>query len=196
MNIGTSKPTVTQRKKVKHCLLNLVTPDKMITLYDWQRQAKKAINNIIKKCKLPFLVGGTGLYLSSIIDNYKIPQKKRECPYEILILGVHVPRHLLYQRINKRVDEMVQAGLEKEVRKLTKKYAWQLPSMHGIGYREWKQYFEGKATREHVISKIKQHTRNFAKRQMTWFRNMIEKRHTIRWISTHKQAEHLLKTFF
>jgi tRNA dimethylallyltransferase len=80
-----------------------------------------------------------------------------------------LPREMLYQRINQRVDQMIEQGLESEVRDLL---AYKhLPQMRTVGYNEWFDYFEGKESREQVIEKIKQHTRNYAKRQLTWFRH-------------------------
>lgn len=194
MDIGTSKPTPREQKAVRHHLLDIADSKKIITLADWQKRAYVAIDGIIKRGKTPFLVGGTGLYISSILDDYKIPQKKGRPRYNHLILGLDVPRPELYERINKRVLSMLKKGLEKEVRALSKKYSWDLPSMHGIGYREWKSYFEKKVSKKELIDDIQQATRNFAKRQMTWFRG-IEKRHAIHWIKEFRAAEDLTNTF-
>lgn len=89
-------------------------------------------------------------------------------PFEMLQLLLEPERPVLYQRINERVDQMVAAGLEAEVERLLP-YR-QLAVMQTIGYQEWFPFFDGIATRAEVIDKIKQHTRNYAKRQGTWFR--------------------------
>ena len=86
--------------------------------------------------------------------------------YNILDL----PREVLYERINKRVDKMIEEGLEDEVRSLTAHK--DLPALQTVGYKEFFDYFDGKCTREEAIDKIKQHTRNYAKRQVTWFKRL------------------------
>ena len=86
--------------------------------------------------------------------------------YKILDL----PREELYERINKRVDKMIEDGLEDEVRSL---FSYKdLPALQTVGYKEFFDYFDGKCTREEAIEKIKQHTRNYAKRQITWFKRV------------------------
>ena len=86
--------------------------------------------------------------------------------YKILAL----PREVLYERINKRVDKMIEEGLEDEVRSLM---AYKdLPALQTVGYKEFFDCFDGKCTREEAIDKIKQHTRNYAKRQVTWFKRI------------------------
>ena len=195
MDIGTSKPTKRQQAAVRHHLLNIALPNKIITLAEWQRRAFASIDSIIKKKKTPILVGGTGLYISSIVLNYAIPQRKRAPRYESLIIGIDVPRAELYKRINARVLKMTRAGLEKEVRSLVKKYSWGLPALHGIGYREWRGYFEKKKSKAETVEAIQQATRNFAKRQMTWFRGMERQGIQIQWISAQQEAERLVQNF-
>ena len=86
--------------------------------------------------------------------------------YNILDL----PREVLYERINKRVDKMIEEGLEDEVRSLIAHK--DLTALQTVGYKEFFDYFDGKCTREEAIEKIKQHTRNYAKRQITWFKRI------------------------
>lgn len=103
-------------------------------------------------------------------------------PYRVMKLGLELPRELLYERINKRVDEMVKSGLESEARfMLPYKHTYALQT---VGYSEWFDYFEGKTTRDQAIELIKQHTRNYAKRQLTWFRKQTD----ITWIDA-REAE-------
>lgn len=91
-------------------------------------------------------------------------------PFKVKTIGLELPRQELYDHINLRVDKMVEAGLEKEARAL---YPYRhLPALQTVGYQEWFEFFEGKITREAAIGLIKQHTRNYAKRQMTWFKKM------------------------
>lgn len=96
--------------------------------------------------------------------------EKAQRPFDIKMLVMDLPRPQLYERIDQRVDEMVNAGLEEEARGL---YAFRhLSALQTVGYQEWFDYFEGKTSREEAIALIKQHTRNYAKRQGTWFRKM------------------------
>ncbi|MCD7839214.1 MAG: tRNA (adenosine(37)-N6)-dimethylallyltransferase MiaA [Erysipelotrichaceae bacterium] len=97
------------------------------------------------------------------------------CLYDASFIGLTLDRDILYERINKRVDIMIENGLEAEVtslyqKGLTKDYQ----SMKAIGYKEWFDYFEGHQTKEEVIELIKQHSRQYAKRQYTWFKNQFD----------------------
>lgn len=92
---------------------------------------------------------------------------KKERPFDILKIGIQMPREQLYERINLRVDSMIEAGLEQEARTL---YPYrQLNTLNTVGYREWFDYFQGKIPRETAIELIKRNSRRYAKRQMTWF---------------------------
>ncbi|MCS6928857.1 MAG: tRNA (adenosine(37)-N6)-dimethylallyltransferase MiaA [Saprospiraceae bacterium] len=105
----------------------------------------------------------SGLPFSSFRRQQSAPR-----PFRPLLVLVQRPRAELYARIEQRVDAMIALGLEAEARAL-----WpyrHLPALHTVGYEEWFSYFEGKIDRQQVIEKIKQHTRNYAKRQQTWFR--------------------------
>lgn len=103
---------------------------------------------------------------------------KRETPYHLLWIGLTMPRELLYDRINQRVDQMVSRGLVEEVKRLKEKgYHRGLTSMQAIGYKEIMSYLEGEMTLSEAIDLIKKGTRKFAKRQLSWFRRIPE----IRW---------------
>lgn len=95
-------------------------------------------------------------------------QKTEKRPFHALLLRLQLPRAELYERIHQRVEVMIAAGLEEEARALMP-YR-HLPALHTVGYEEWFAFFEGKINRQQTIEKIKQHTRNYAKRQETWFR--------------------------
>jgi tRNA-2-methylthio-N6-dimethylallyladenosine synthase len=105
-------------------------------------------------------------------------ERKKEPIYDIFQLGIKIDKEELEKRISKRVDKMIKQGLEKEVRKLSKKYGFNVYPMQTIGYREWEDYFNKKETFKNTIEKIKINTIKFAKRQMTWFK----KDETIKWI--------------
>ena len=94
-------------------------------------------------------------------------------PFEILLLGLTDEREVLYDRINKRVDAMMEAGLLAEVDWLYQNYPDSQAS-RGIGYKEFFPYFAGQISLEEAVDKVKQNTRRFAKRQLTWFRNRMD----------------------
>jgi len=237
MKIGTASPTEDELNQAKHHLFNFVETTTNYNAALYQKDARDAIDDILKKGKVPILCGGTGLYLkaalysvnfslSSSDEDYrrsleklyqdkgaahlhsmlekkdpesaqnihennvkriiraleilhisgvkKSEQKQKEQKhYNSFIVGLKHEREKLYERINKRVDMMVREGLEDEVRNLVEKG---LPSksnaMQAIGYKEWLDYFEGKINIEKCISNIKQNSRHYAKRQLTWFNKM------------------------
>lgn len=112
--------------------------------------------------------------------------------YDVFVIGLTIDRAQLYERINVRVDAMMKEGLFEEIEGLVKQNenVWDLQSFQGIGYKEWKDYFEGNATKEECIEKIKKNSRNFAKRQYTWFRNQMN----VHWydIRSEKFAEQIM----
>jgi len=251
MGIGTVKPSKEETKMVPHHLIGIIFPNQEFNVAIYKKMAIKAIKNIQRKGKLPFLVGGTGLYSQSIVDNIEFPkvkpqkrlrerwekksekelfeiykrldpkgakfiergnkrrliraievckvtkkpfwqQRKRGEPiFDILQIGIKVPKNELKKRVEKRVEKMFRLGLEKEVKNLSKKYGFKIPQMQTIGYQEWQDYFEGKINKGGVKELIKRHTLQFAKRQMTWFKR--DKR--IKWIKNCKQAGKLIREF-
>ena len=106
---------------------------------------------------------GTGASIVSFQNKNKITR-----PFNIVKIGIEMPRELLYERINQRVLNMVELGLEKEVKELLPHF--DLNALQTVGYREWVDYFSGKMNRERVIELIQQNTRHYAKRQLTWFK--------------------------
>ena len=100
----------------------------------------------------------------------EIESKKNGPKYDYRVFAIDIKRDILYERINKRVDLMVQAGLIQEVQNLLKKYSEFPTAMQGLGYKEVVEYLDGILTKEEMIEKIKQETRRYAKRQFTWFR--------------------------
>ena len=237
MNIGTAKPTTEEMQGIKHYLIDYVSPTKRYSVSDYKKDAKKAINEIIAKNKVPIIVGGTGLYIDSLIYEIEYPEiefdeqyrnklekeveekgllelyekakkidseaiqkisktdkkrilrileiyhstgktktelekqsRQKEPEFEYHVYALSWDRDILYQRINKRVDMMIEQGLIQEVEEITKKYKTFPTAMQGLGYKEVVEYLDGKITKEEMIEKIKQETRRYAKRQLTWFR--------------------------
>lgn len=234
MDIGTAKPSPDERAAVPHHLLDVVAPDQPCTLAEYQRAAYAAIDDIHGRGGLPLLVGGTGQYISAVIEGWGIPevppnpdlradleayaaehgaqalharlqqhdpeaasridyrnvrrvvralevflvtstpisvlQRKSPRPYRLCQIGLTMERDALHERINRRVEQMIAAGLQDEVRALLDAgYTWDLPSMSGLGYAQWKPYFAGAQSLDETIAAIQQATRAFARRQMTWF---------------------------
>lgn len=252
MNIGTGK--VINKKGVKHYLLDVVKPDEEFTLADYKKMAVTAIRNILKRGKVPFLIGGTGLYIQAVVDNLEIPavppnkklraqfekeikkpgslakwykkllkldpgaaeavdsknprriiralevclatgkqfsklREKGEQLFDVLQIGINIPRQKLYENIDRRVEQMIKGGLVNETKKLLKKYSQNLPSMSGIGYKEIGEYLLGKQDIVEAAQKIKYRTHAYARRQMTWFRR--DKR--IKLIKNYKEIEEKIK---
>ena len=104
--------------------------------------------------------------------NQEKESRKNEIKYDYKIYGINMERNILYDRINKRVDIMLKQGLEEEVKNLLKKYPEFPTAMQAIGYKEFIQYFDGEITKEEAVEKIKQETRRYAKRQLTWFKKI------------------------
>jgi tRNA dimethylallyltransferase len=229
-NIGTAKPSAEELARVPHHLFDIVDAPDGFNAALFKKLATAAIADIHSRGKVPILVGGTGLYIDSVIFDYEfmppgdpaererrnamniedvlaeaeaegvslggvdIRNKRRiiraletngmqpgstELRENTLVLGVAVPREELRERVIKRVDSMLDAGLEMEVKILANKYGWDVEPMKGIGYREWREYFSGSqtltSTRERIISS----TMKLAKRQRTWFK----RNNSIQWVN-------------
>ena len=114
----------------------------------------------------------------------EIESRKNGPKYDFKVFAVSMDRELLYDRINRRVDIMINNGLEDEVRNIIKKYNSFPTALQGIGYKEVVEYFDGKISREEMIDKIKKESRRYAKRQLTWFR----KNKDIIWLDSNKNT--------
>jgi len=125
-------------------------------------------------------------------EHFSSQRQKGESLFDTLKIGIKMPREELYRRIDMRTDEMIEKGLVSEVQALSRqKYGWQLPSMSGIGYRQFKPYIEGKTALAEAIAALKRDTRRYAKKQMTWFRRDAK----IRWCTEYEEAERLVDEF-
>lgn len=240
MNIGTAKPTKEEKQGITHHLLDCVSPEERYSVADYKKEAKRAIKDILQKGKIPIVVGGTGLYIDSLIYEIEFPEietdlkyreelekivekkgleylyqeavkidekamekispkdqkrilrvleiyhqtgkkkseldkeSRKEPEYDYKMFAIEMDREILYDRINKRVDIMIKNGLIEEVENLCKKYKKFPTAMQGLGYKEVVEYLENKTTKEEMIEKIKQESRRYAKRQLTWFRKNKE----------------------
>lgn len=221
LNIGSAKPTLEERQGIKHYLIDEVSIDEGYHVARFQKEARKAIDEIHAKGKIPIVVGGTGLYINALINDYRFEDEedhdeltettealydrlKAEKPelvdtvhpanrkriirslqrkeesyegetllYDACVFFLQGDREHVYQRINTRVERMIEQGLIKEVEGLleTNPNSFDLQALQSIGYREFKDYFQGNKSQEELISEIQRNTRRFAKRQMTWFRH-------------------------
>lgn len=230
-DIGTAKPSKLERAMVPHHLLDVADPRGGFSAVIFQQLAQSAINGIHQREKLPILVGGTGLYVDSVIYNYgflkaPLPEQREklnamsleevldlaaqnglstsgidtrnkrrvirlienngEQPTRqplrpnTLLIGIQTPRDTLTERISKRVEDMITAGLEFEVQKLAQEYGWDAEPMKGVGYKEWHEYFEGSATMAETKKRIIKNSLDLAKRQRTWFK----RNKSIQWFAT------------
>jgi len=242
MDIGTAKPTTSQRQRVRHHLIDMVNPDEEYTLAQYQETAYGVIDELTGRGTLPLLVGGTGLYVRAVVEGWTVPrarpdpdlrarlyskaehegaeavyrdllgvdpvaakridprnvrrviralevysatgtpiselQKKNPPPYRVLQIGLTLERRALYSRIDRRVNDMMAAGLLEEVRELVARgYDYHLPSMSGLGYRQLGQYLRGEVTLDEAVQLIKRHTRRFVRQQYNWFRLSDERIH-------------------
>lgn len=199
MDIGTAKPPKDERDSpdylvegVVHHGFDLVYPDEHFQAFDFKEFAEKKIEEIAARGKVPIIAGGTGLYVSGLVDNFDFEGGQAGEPkFDVLQIGIKRDREVMYDRINKRVDEMVEEGLVEEVRKLNDEYGCELKSMTGIGYRQICEYLNGKCSLEEAIEEHKKDSRRYAKRQMTWFKRDDR----INWIGSMEEGIELIKNF-
>jgi tRNA dimethylallyltransferase len=210
MNIGTAKPNPEERAAVPHHLLDLIEPDQSFNVADFQRLAKQTIDKIHSRGKLPILVGGSGLYIDSVIFDYDFagdtskrdPQNPRHrAPSEsrqqlpirpgTLVFGMQVDPQELRGRIADRVQNMCDAGLLNEVKGLAERYSWDLPAMQAPAYKAFRGYLEGTKTLDRAASDFATFDCQLAKKQRTWFK----RNNSIHWIIDPSKAVDLVTTF-
>lgn len=237
MDIGSAKPTEKEMAMAKHHLVDLIDPRDEFSVAQYQRLAKKTINDVFSRRKTPIISGGTGLYLNSLLYDMdfsstpedhsyrdelmaKAVKEGREAlhemltrqdpeaagsihpnntvkiiralerlkegegkikqfkdissetkDYDVVLLGLTRDRAELYDRINRRVDMLIDAGLVEEVRNLKEMGLTQENiSMKGIGYKEIMDFLDGRYALEEAVEIIQKNTRHYAKKQLTWFR--------------------------
>lgn len=180
LNIGSSKIKESEKSNIPHYMLDIVSPNDEYNVYKYQLDARKILEN--NKDKNIIIVGGTGLYINALLYDYKFdknnPTREKSNNqakelYKAFYIGLTTDRKLLYNRINSRVDEMVNEGLISEVKKLYELYPYSKILHSAIGYKELIKYFDKEITLDDCIELIKKNTRNYAKRQYTWFNNKL-----------------------
>ena len=249
MDIGTAKPDAEERQGIPHHLIDIVNPDEQFSVARYCECAKKAIDSIHQKGKPAIMVGGTGLYVDSLVNNIQFSEiepdddyrskmeelaeekgneyiynmlldidreaaakiaaadrkriiralevyhltgktitwhneqsKSVPSPYRTTMFAIDVDREILYDKINRRVDVMIEKGLVEEVKRIIAMGVQRdSTAMQAIGYKEILEYLDGKLTLDEASDKIKQGSRRYAKRQLTWYRRN-EKIHWIKCI--------------
>jgi tRNA dimethylallyltransferase len=192
MDIGTAKPAGKEMQKVPHFLFDTRNPDEEYNAAMYVADVKKILSKIPEN-KPVFIVGGSMLYIDAFVYNYEFDARKsaKSPKHEnILYLAMDIPREKLYRNINKRFDLMMSEGFLSEVQSLYSKYG-NTKSLNAAGYRQLIQYLNGKLVLDQAVEKAKQAHRNFAKRQMTWFRHNPD----IIWIKNSKEAEKITSEF-
>jgi tRNA dimethylallyltransferase len=250
LDIGTAKPTPSERKLVRHHLLDLVNVGERFTVAQFQKLAHQAIMNIVDRGKIPFLVGGTGLYVDALLYNFKFPpeadpelrfhleqesderlqdilktidpeifrtidlnnrrrmlravevalqtgqsfrelKRRGKSIYDYLILGINLPRHELYSRIDRRFAAWLNRGLLDEVRWMLDETSPGWAASLGLHYKWFTAYIQGETSYEEALAKSKSSLHSYARRQLTWFKRNKE----IRWISSQKRTFELVGKF-
>lgn len=174
LDIGTSKLTKKEMQVCPHHMINVVSPFENYNVYNYVNEVKKIIPEIISRNHLPVIVGGTGLYIESLLENYSFNNSVTEkIDYNIRHIHLYRDRKELYKLIDARVDQMIELGLVNEVKTLYEMGVKDnLQCMQAIGYKEICAYLNNEIDLSRAIELIKQNSRNYAKRQITWFRHM------------------------
>lgn len=187
-NVGTAKPSRDEMERVPHHLIDILDAEEKFSVGEFVRRARPIITELNLRGKIPIIAGGTGLYIQALVEGYELSEGKSlishykqtgELIYDAIIFGLTGDRAGLYDRINRRAEKMFADGLVDEVRSLIESgISPDAQAMRGIGYKETVEYLRGDATLDETILKVSQATRNFAKRQLTWYRRMKY----IRWL--------------
>ena len=227
MDIGTAKVTEEEKEGIVHHLFDIKDIDEDYTVYDYQKDSRKCIEDILKKGKTPIMVGGTGLYIKASLYNYEfededntnyvddnktndelydellkvdpntvihknnrkriiralnyyykngkiMDNKSDKLLYDAIFIGLTTDRDVLYDRINKRVDVMVQNGLVDEAKRIYDSNIRSKAVMTPICYKELFNYFDNKKSLEECLDDIRQNSRKYAKRQYTWNKHQFD----------------------
>ena len=185
MNIGTAKITEEEKENIPHYLFDIRSVKEEFNAFDYQQEGRKLLEE--NKVKNIIIVGGTGLYIKALLYDYSFNEEKNKDKklYNFKVIGLTRNRENLYNIINKRVDEMVKNGLIEEAKNLYDKNIRTRAVKTAIGYKELYSYFDNETTKEEAIEKIKQNSRNYAKRQYTFFNNQFE---NIEWFNVEEIA--------
>ena len=177
MNIGTAKPSAVEQGGVPHFGLDLVEPGERFTVADWKDYAEQKIKEIEARGYLPMVVGGTGLYVDSLIYNYQfneIVQKsysdRTEMSSDFVVFGIKWGTNELRERLWQRIEQMFCSELYDETCKLVKRYGWGSQAMKSNIYEYVWKYLNGEMDLKEAKEKAFYRDYHLAKRQMTWFK--------------------------
>ena len=175
LSIGVAKIKEEEKEGIVHHLIDNVSVLDNYSVYEYQVDARKVLDSLLSKNKNVIIVGGTGLYLKALLYDYTFDGglNKNKKLYNFKIIGLTRDRSHLYDIINDRVDLMIDLGLEDEVRGLYDNGINSKVVNTAIGYKEFYSYFKGEITKDEAISLIKKRSRNYAKRQYTFFNNQF-----------------------
>lgn len=226
LNIGTAKVTEKEKENIPHHLFDIKEVEEEYSIYNYQKDCRKVIDDILRRNKIPILVGGTGLYIKAALYDYKLSEEKtnntydnlkteeiykellkldkdinidknnrrrliralnyykenntsisnnktNKLLYDTIFIGLTTDREILYEKINQRVDNMIENGLLEEVKYYYDKNIKAKPLINGIGYKELYNYFDGLCSKEEAVEKIKQNSRHYAKRQYTFLNHQL-----------------------
>lgn len=252
LDIGTAKVTKEEMEGIPHHLLDIKSPEESFSVAEYQSLVRGKIEEITARGKLPIIVGGTGLYIQSVLFDFRFTEQPdhdenrlaelekmspvdlfdllhsldpeaameihpnnvqrviraierveltgkqknaieqnqgHEMVYHHYIIGLSIDREQLYNRINQRVDIMLENGLLEEVKTLHSKGIRDVQSIQAIGYKEIYAYLDGDVSFEDAIEQLKQNSRRYAKRQLTYFRNKM----AINWFNPFTDVKKILK---
>lgn len=185
LSIGVAKITEEEKENIPHHIFDIVSVNDDYSVYNYQKDARILLDNLLKQNKNIVIVGGTGLYIKALLYDYTFDdnENKNKKLYDFKLIGLTRDRKILYDNIDKRVDAMLNIGLLNEVKNLYDKGINTRPIKTAIGYKELYDYFDNKITLEEAINKIKTSSRRYAKRQYTFFNNQFD---NIKWYDIDK----------
>ncbi len=177
MDIGTAKPSSEERGDVPHFGIDIVSPSERFSVADFKSYALQKISEIRSRGHIPVLVGGTGLYVDSILFDFSFSETagrtndwRKDPLANTIVVGIATKKHILRERIEARAEQLFTNGVVEEATKLGKKYGWNSVAMTGNIYPIVHEYCRGRLTIEECIEKFTTQDWQLAKRQMTWFR--------------------------
>lgn len=178
-DIGTAKPTASERARVPHACLDLVDPTARFTAYAWAAAAERGMRDAPAMGRLPIVVGGAGFYVRALVHPVTPGAPTGSARHEAHYLVLD-PGPVLRQRIAARIGAMLRAGWADEVAALARSVPEDAPAWQGCGYLAMRSYVLGRATRSAAVDRVTIATRQYAKRQRTWFRHQLPSAHVTR----------------